>query len=108
MFNKVTHVTNYWKVPIQIPERKILVYKEIKDRDFRFWFLVFISFLAFCFYEPEWMLGKKKIRKCPQIPRTHNFESGFYAKHKKPSRLMMNHMFSDICKDIVLDLISIF
>lgn len=54
------------------------------------------------------MLGKKKIRKCPQIPRTHNFESRFYAKHKKPSRLMMNYMFSDICKDIVLDLISIF
>lgn len=55
------------------------------------------------------MLGKKKIRKCPQIPRTHNFESSYSAeKHKKPSRLMMNYMFSDICKDIVLDLISIF
>lgn len=56
------------------------------------------------------MLGakkKKKKRKCPQIPRTHNFESRFYTKLKKPSRVMMKHIFSDICKDIVLDLINI-
>ena len=50
---------------------------------------------------------KKKKRKCPQIPRTHNFESRFYIKLKKSSKVMMKHMFSDICKDIVLDLINI-
>lgn len=54
------------------------------------------------------MLGKKENKEMPSNSKDTQFESRFYAKHKKPSRLMMNYMFSDICKDIVLDLISIF
>lgn len=97
-------------------ERKIL--KDSREKNIftqrnksqRLQVLVFsLCFLvAFCFYEQEWMLGKKrKRRKCPQIPRTHNFEYRFYTKLEKPSRVMMKHMFSDTCKDIVLDLINI-